>query len=163
MVFSTYLTYMWYRFSFDAGNVRLGTCELCGRGFSLVGARGKKRRYCSEACKDKAKNARNKNQTRKIRVMYMESGASVSEIACAIFGCEVADSNNRAVESISKKQAIASRKVQKILRSYPALKQLIRSEIRAKSGGAFTRRCINDGIFTADEIVNVAKNINRLK
>lgn len=158
MVFSNYLTYLLYRFTRQSGNVRLGSCELCGRGFSLVGARGLARHYCSDACRTKAKNARKKKQRDKIRYMYMEEGASVSEIAEAIFDLNDCLNNK---EKIAFNAELNDKlvKIRQVLRKYPALKQAIDADILEKRGGEFTKRCVSDGIFSVNEILSRAKYI----
>ncbi len=74
MLFPNYLSYLWYRFACDLDQVKIERCEVCGRGFSLVKARGKQRKYCSEQCKNEAKNAREKAKKEAARRMFLDEG-----------------------------------------------------------------------------------------
>lgn len=89
MAFDNYLSYLWYGFARKLGQVKIGYCEQCGRGFSLTGHRGQKRRFCSAECKTKAKNARTKEQRDDVRRRFME-GESVAQIARGCFPSESA-------------------------------------------------------------------------
>lgn len=92
MVFPNYLSYLWYRFSRQLGQVKIGYCEICGRGFSLAGHRGISRTYCSEQCKTKAKNARVKRQRDVCRELFIEQQLPVSEVAKTVYAEELSSS-----------------------------------------------------------------------
>ena len=72
MSFPDYLSYLWYDFAQNLGVTKVGYCEQCGQGFSLVGHRGLPRRFCSEACKTRAKNKRTKALRENSRRRYFE-------------------------------------------------------------------------------------------
>lgn len=82
--FDTRLSYLWYRFAKGLGNVKIGYCQQCGSPFSLSGHRGIARRFCSQACKTKAKNSRTKAARDKARKLFLE-GESVESIAAAAY------------------------------------------------------------------------------
>lgn len=142
MLFPNYLSYLWYRFACDLDQVKIERCEVCGRGFSLVKARGKQRKYCSEQCKNEAKNAREKAKKEAARRMFLDEGRSVSSIAEEVYG------NNR-----------AKGKVRKLLAEYPALKHRLDDDLRAGTGGAFVKRCMREGVFTSNAIAARMKRL----
>ena len=149
MVFPNYLSYLWYRFSRQLGQVKIGYCELCGRGFSLAGHRGISRSYCSERCKTKAKNARVKRQRDKCRELFIEKGMPVSEVAKEVYKEELSGKVRA-----NKKKTIeeAVRQVRKNLVGYPAFKHLVDDDLRAGKGAPFVRRCMDEGILTDKQI-----------
>ncbi|MDO4290813.1 MAG: hypothetical protein Q4C41_06255 [Eggerthellaceae bacterium] len=88
MSFNTYLSYLWYGFAKQLGQVKIGYCAICGTGFSLTGHRGIARRFCSEKCKTKAKNERTKAQRDEAREMFA-AGRDVAEVARALYPSEL--------------------------------------------------------------------------
>lgn len=142
MVFPNYLSFLWYRFACDLGQVKIERCEVCGRGFSLVKARGKRRKYCSEQCKNEAKNAREKAKKEAARRMFLDEGRPVSSIAEEVFGSVNAEG-----------------KVRKLLAEYPALKHRLDDDLRAGTGGAFVKRCMHEGVFSSNAIAARAKRL----
>lgn len=137
MVFPNYISYLWYRFACDLGQVKIERCEVCGRGFSLVKARGKQRKYCSEQCKNEAKNAREKAKKGTARRMFLDEERSVSSIAEEVYG---------SVEAVGK--------VRKLLAEYPALKHRIDDDLLAGTGGSFARRCMEEEVVPSNVIAD---------
>lgn len=88
MSFDTYLSNLWYGFAKQLGQVKIGYCEICGTGFSLTGHRGIARRFCSEKCKTKAKNARTKAQRDEARELFA-AGRDVAEVARTLYPSEL--------------------------------------------------------------------------
>lgn len=156
MVFPNYLSYLWYRFSRQLGQVKIGYCEVCGRGFSLAGHRGISRTYCSEQCKTKAKNARVKRQRDKCREMFIEQQLSVSEIAKTVYAEELSG-NVRANKRKTPEEA--ENQVRKNLVGYPAFKHKVDDDLRAGVGAPFVRRCMGEGVLSAEQ---VAQRISEL-
>ena len=142
LVFPNCISYLWYRFMCQLGQVKIARCEVCGRGFSLLKGRGKPRKYCSGHCKNEAKNAREKKKKDLARSLFLEEERSVSSIAENVFG------------SVELKD-----KVCKLLREYPALKHCVDDDLRAGMGGAFVRRCIAEGVFSSSEIAARAEKL----
>lgn len=110
MVFDNYLSYLWYSFARQLGQVKIGYCEQCGKGFSLTGHRGIKRRFCSEKCKTRAKNARTKNTRERIREDFA-SGMSMADIAKKHFPGESATEAHSAIAAQIKKWPEVQQKV----------------------------------------------------
>ena len=107
MVFENYLSYLWYEFAIKLDRVKIGYCEQCGKGFSLSGHRGIPRRFCSDACKTKAKNARAKKKRDDIRLCFT-AGQPVEDIVRTYY------------PDITTEEAI--RKIEKNLNSWRDLK-----------------------------------------
>ena len=149
MVFPNYLSYLWYRFSRQLGQVKIGYCEMCGRGFSLAGHRGISRSYCSERCKTKAKNARVKRQRDLCRELFIEKGMSVSEVAKQVYKEELSGKVRA-----NKKKTIedAVRLVRQNLVGYPAFKHLVDDDLRAGAGAPFVRRCMDEGVLSPEQV-----------
>ncbi len=149
MVFPNYLSYLWYRFSRQLGQVKIGYCEMCGRGFSLAGHRGISRSYCSERCKTKAKNARVKRQRDLCRELFIEKGMSVSEVAKRVYKEELSGKVRA-----NKKKTIedAVRLVRQNLVGYPAFKHLVDDDLRAGAGAPFVRRCMDEGVLSPEQV-----------
>lgn len=156
MVFPNYLSYLWYCFSRQLGQVKIGYCEMCGRGFSLAGHRGISRSYCSEQCKTKAKNARVKRQRDKCRELFIEQQLSVSKIAKTVYAEELSG-NVRANKKKTLSQAVSQ--VKKNLVGYPAFKHQVDDDLRAGKGAPFVRRCMEEGVLSAEQ---VAQRISEL-
>ena len=142
LVFPNHVSYLWYRFMCQLGQVKIARCEVCGRGFSLLKGRGKPRKYCSDQCKNEAKNAREKEKKDLVRSLFLAEGRSVSSIAENVFG---------SVELEGK--------VRKLLREYPVLKHRLDDDLHAGTGGTFVRRCIAEGVFSASEIAARAEKL----
>lgn len=156
MVFPNYLSYLWYRFSRQLGQVKIGYCEICGRGFSLAGHRGISRTYCSEQCKTKAKNARVKRQRDACRELFIDQQLSVSEIAKTVYAEELS-SNVRANKRKTPEEA--ENQVRKNLVGYPTFKHKVDDDLRAGAGAPFVRRCMEEGVLSAEQ---VAQRISEL-
>lgn len=144
LAFDTYLSYLWNSFSRRLGQVKIGLCEVCGKGFSLTGHRGIKRRFCSEECKTKAKNLRRKETTARVREMFAE-GASVAQIASAAYPKDTADK--------------AEAKVRSLLEQWVELKHRLADEADAADdvpGAAadekrpLARRCTEEGVVVRE-------------
>ena len=149
MVFPNYLSYLWYRFSRQLGQVKIGYCEMCGRGFSLAGHRGISRSYCSERCKTKAKNARVKRQRDMCRELFIQKQMPILDIAKTVYAQELSGQVRA-----NKKKTIeeAVRQVRKSLVGYPAFKHLVDDDLRAGKGAPFVRRCMDEGVLTAEQV-----------
>lgn len=135
LTFGTYLSYLWYSFSRRLGQVKIGLCEVCGKGFSLTGHRGIKRRFCSEECKTKAKNLRRKETTARVREMFAE-GASVAQIASAAYPKDTADK--------------AEAKVRSLLGQWVELKHRLAAEAAAGEDRPLARRCAEEGVRVSE-------------
>lgn len=156
LVFPNYISCLWYRFVCRLGQVKIARCEVCGRGFSLLKGRGKPRKYCSEQCKTKAKNARVKRQRDLCRELFIEQQLSVSEIAKMVYAEELSG-NVRANKKKTLGQAISQ--VRKNLVGYPAFKHKVDDDLRAGKGAPFVRRCMEEGVLSAEQ---VAQRISEL-
>lgn len=129
LAFDTFLSSLWYDFAMRLGQVKVGYCVQCGRGFSLTGHRGMSKEYCSEACRTQAKNERRRTQAAALRAAFME-GRTVAEIAAEVY----ADMAARPAQDA----------VRKSLRTWPVLKRAIEDDLR-NGDGTFTRRCVDEG------------------
>lgn len=156
MVFPNYLSYLWYRFSRQLGQVKIGYCEMCGRGFSSAGHRGISRSYCSERCKTKAKNARVKRQRDLCRELFMDKGMTVSDIAKTVYAEELSGEVRA-----NKKKTIdeAMHQARKNLVGYPAFKHRVDDDLRAGKGAPFVRRCIEEGVISAEQVAQRIKEL----
>ncbi len=145
MTFDTYLSYLWFEFAKKLGQVRIGYCEQCGRGFSLTGHRGVARRFCSEACKTKAKNERARRQRDSVRRAFME-GASVADLAREHYSAEDAREGRARV--------IAQ------LKGWKTLQHELDAAI--VFGGArrdLLARCIDEGVVGEHEVAERARRL----
>ncbi len=149
MVFPNYLSYLWYRFSRQLGQVKIGYCEMCGRGFSLAGHRGISRSYCSERCKTKAKNARVKRQRDACRELFLERQMPVLDIAKTVYAEELSE-NVRANKRKTIEEAVCQ--VCKSLVGYPVFKHRVDDDLRAGTGAPFVRRCMEEGVLSAEQV-----------
>lgn len=156
LVFPNYISYLWYRFVCRLGQVKIARCEVCGRGFSLLKGRGKPRKYCSEQCKTKAKNARVKSQRDACRKLFIEQQLPVSEIAKTVYAEELS-SNVRSNKRKTPEEA--ENQVRKNLVGYPAFKHKVDDDLRAGAGAPFVRRCMEEGVLSAEQ---VAQRISEL-
>lgn len=138
MVFPNYISYLWYRFAHQLGQVEVGYCEACGRGFSCLKGRGKPRKYCSGKCKTNAKNKRVKDERDLVRRLFLEQGLSVAEISQQVYGRAGGESG-------------ASR-VRSCLRNYPAFKHKVDDDLRECKGALFVRRCMDEGILEPEQV-----------
>ena len=139
--FDCFLESLWYEFAKRLKLVKVGYCAECGKGFSLTGHRGEPREYCSEKCRTKAKNAREKKKRDQARKLYLE-GASIED---AIRQCYPDTS-----ERVMRNRLVAT------LHSWPALKQAV-SRSMAKGDSSLAKRCLADGVFTDKELLRLAK------
>lgn len=131
LTFDTYLSYLWYSFSRKLGQVKIGLCEVCGKGFSLTGHRGIKRRFCSEECKTKAKNQRRKEATVRVREMFAE-GMSVAQIAAEVYPKDAA--------------VTGEKKVRALLGQWVELKHRLAAEAAAGENRPLALRCAEEGV-----------------
>lgn len=138
MVFPNYISYLWYRFAHQLGQVEVGYCEVCGRGFSCLKGRGKPRKYCSEKCKTNAKNKRVKDERDLVRKLFLEQGLSVSEIVRQVYGKVGGD--------------VSASRVQSCLRNYPAFKHKVDDDLKECKGAPFVRRCMDEGVLSAEQV-----------
>ncbi len=131
LIFSSYLSWLWYDFSRQLSRVRIGYCERCGGPFSLVGHRGIARRFCSEACKVNTKNEREQRARDNGRSLFTQ-GVSIEAIAAAVY--PRLDLN------------AAKAKVQRSLESWPELRHTIDDEIeeRGWDDAPLLRHCIRE-------------------
>lgn len=131
--FNSYLSWLWFDFSKCLSNINIGYCAQCGRPFSLIGHRGRERRFCSSKCKTDAKNERMKNRRDSVRSEFL-SGADISEIAKKCLGNEY-----------TKKAAEA--RVRSWLESSRELRQSLDADIRLHgTKSVLLRRCLEEGL-----------------
>ena len=130
--FDSYLSALWYNFANRLGAVKIGYCQECGAGFSLTGHRGLPKQYCSDQCRTKAKNRREREKVERIRALYME-GSSISAIADELFP--------------KQSKRMASKAIVSALAKWPKLKRLVREELKEAGEHPLTRRCFEDGVF----------------
>ena len=165
LLFPMYASYLWYSFSKKLGQVKIGYCELCGRGFSLTGHRGMPRRFCSEECKTKAKNMRAKHQRDEIRRLFLEEEVGVQQIVQDVYADELKQASEKKRQKLVEE---LSERVCHTLSSYPAIKREIdkglllmmkadegkkvtKDSINIQSSElAFVRRCVGEGLFSRD-------------
>ena len=147
MVFPNRLSYLWYGFMKSRDQVKIGVCEVCGKGFSLAGHRGIERRFCSEACKTKAKNARTRVRRDKARALFLE-GAEVDDIARVLYKDELSE-NAKAPKRKTFEQARAA--IVRSIATYPKVKRMIEDDLHC-GDGSFAKRCLAEGIAFANQI-----------
>ena len=123
---------------------------------SAEGKGGEPRKYCSEQCKTKAKNARVKRQRDACRELFIEQQLPVSEIAKTVYAEELS-SNVRANKRKTPEEA--ENQVRKNLVGYPAFKHKVDDDLRAAAGAPFVRRCMEEGVLSAEQ---VAQRISEL-
>lgn len=145
MVFDNYLSYLWYTFARQLGQVKIGYCEQCGKGFSLTGHRGIKRRFCSAKCKTRAKNMRTKDARERIREDFA-AGMSIGDIAQKHFpGENAAEARSTIIAHIKK---------------WPEVQQKIDLAIIYR--GEFledVNRLLEEGFITREEFISRAQTI----
>ncbi len=147
MVFDSYLSYLWYKLANKRGQVKIGYCERCGKGFSLTKQRGITKRFCSEKCKTEEKNERMRNLTKEERRRFWE-GESVRAIAQAA-----------AHEKQELKRAMDS--VRKNLRKWKQLQHALDAAlVTGPEAVGFIKRCANDEIFNEDYVRNRALRVH---
>lgn len=137
--FPNYLAWLWYEYSSGIEKVRIGYCGNCGRPFSRVNQRGRERLFCSEKCKNEAKNRLKSMRTKRVRELFkgdsnFNGGRSVTEIAREL---------QREDQTLDEARA----EVIDILNKWPELKNKVKSAINNKGWDAelFTR-CMRDGL-----------------
>ena len=145
LAFDTYLSSLWYDFAMRLGQVKVGYCVQCGRGFSLTGHRGMDKEYCSEACRTQAKNERRRAQVTALRTAFME-GATVAEIAADVY------------TDMAKRPAQDA--VRKSLRRWPELKRAVEEDLE-NGDGTFTRRCVDEGAVDSEWLKRKVKAVAR--
>ena len=145
MVFDNYLSYLWYNFARQLGQVKIGYCEQCGKGFSLTGHRGIKRRFCSEKCKTRAKNMRTKDARERIREDFV-AGMSMADIAKKHFPGE------SAAEAVS---TIAAH-----IKKWPEVQQKIDLAILYRGEYLeYANRLLEEGFMTREEFMARAQTL----
>lgn len=146
LVFPMYANYLWYCFAKQLGQVKIGYCKTCGRGFSLTGHRGLPREFCSAACKTKAKNARMKRQRDEARRLFVEEGYTVGRIAREVYAEELSPQAGKAKRKTID-EAVAA--VRANLAGYPRIKQMVDAGLKAGTGDKadFVKRCAKEGVF----------------
>lgn len=147
MSFPDYLSYLWYDFAQNLGVTKVGYCEQCGQGFSLAGHRGLPRRFCSEACKTKAKNKRTKALRESSRQRYFEDRLTVDEIVAEL------PEDNRMTDPRAT--------ILGYLRNAPCAHEAIEHALRERSSDdrMFIERCIQDGIVSTSELESMVRSI----
>lgn len=147
MSFPDYLSYLWYDFAQNLGATKVGYCEQCGQGFSLAGHRGIPRRFCSEACKTKAKNKRTKALRESSRQRYFEDRLTVDEIVA-----ELPEGNRMA----NPRATILG-----YVRNAPCARDAIERALRERSfdDRAFVERCVEDGIVSTSDLESIVRSI----
>lgn len=126
--FNSLLSWLWFDFSKGLDTLQVAYCEKCGRAFSLVGHRGKKRRFCSQQCKTEAKNERMRKRRDDVRSGFM-AGKSVRELADEFLGDE-------------KDREEACERVRGYLRTWPSLKHELDRALAADGiQSELVRRC----------------------
>lgn len=88
--FESALQWLWFDFARGMARTQIAYCEQCGKAFSVMGHRGMRRRYCSDACRTAAKNDRSRRDTRLTRELFRK-GKPVDEIAREVYGGSHAD------------------------------------------------------------------------
>ena len=137
--FPNYLAWLWYEYSGSIEKVRIGYCGNCGKPFSLVGHRGRERLFCSEKCKNEAKNRLKSMRTAQMREEFQgdeefNGGRSVAEIA-------------RAFQLESQTYESALDEVRRALNAWPVLKKKLDVVIPAQGWDAeLFARCMRDGL-----------------
>ena len=147
MSFPDYLSYLWYDFAQNLGVTKVGYCEQCGQGFSLAGHRGLPRRFCSEACKTKAKNKRTKALRESSRQRYFEGRLTVDQIVA-----ELPEDNRMADPHTT---------IHGYLRTAPGARDAIERALRERSADdrAFIERCVQDEIVSTNELEAIVRSL----
>lgn len=145
LAFNSALAFLWYDFARKLGQVRVGYCQQCGRPFPLSGHRGIPKRFCSEACKTKAKNERQRSANERLRRRFLE-GESVEDVARV---CYPKDAGG-----------VAREKVLRSLRQWVELRHKVEDEL-AHDGSLLVQRCIDEGVYTAEEVESRRKVVAR--
>lgn len=129
LAFDSLLSWMWYDFSNHLSHVSFAYCMQCGTPFSLEGHRGMARKYCSRACKTRAKNERVRKARDEARKDFL-AGRTIADIARTHY----ADQSPRQAE----------RAIRHDLSSWPRLKHEIEQSIcdEGLRGSELLRRCV---------------------
>lgn len=155
MVFPSYASYLWYRLFAQLCNVELGLCEECGKRFVLTGHRGSKRKYCSEACKTKAKNARTGKARDDARSFFLDDGLSVEQVARAVYGWGFIADGKESDANLNKCMEL----VRKHLREFPLLKRMIDASLKEGVNSELVVRCIEEGVFSWSYVFERAEKV----
>lgn len=131
--FKSYLSWLWFDFSKCLDSVKIGYCERCGKPFSLVGHRGKERRFCSAKCKTDTKNDRMRRRRDSIRERFLE-GDGVPKLAAECLGT-----------GYTKREAEAQ--VRTWLETWVELRHRIDEDVRRNGhNSGLLRRCLMEGL-----------------
>lgn len=137
--FPNYLAWLWYEYSSSIEKVRIGYCGNCGKPFSLVSHRGPERLFCSEQCKNVAKNRLKSMRTKRARDLFQGDGEFNGGLSVA----EIARELQRENQSFDD----ALKEVRGILNKWPKLKSKLHDVIREEGWGAeLFVRCMRDGL-----------------
>lgn len=149
MVFPNYASYLWYGFMQSRGQVKIGVCEICGKGFSLAGHRGVARRFCSDKCKTKAKNERTRHRRDQARMQFL-SGKSVDDITRCLYAEELATTSLLKHKTFDEARSA----VVGLLATYPEIKHMVSNDIHC-GDGAFADRCFIEGVFSEKDFLHI--------
>ena len=149
MSFPCYLAYLWYEFAQNLGVAKVGYCEQCGQGFSLVGHRGQPRRFCSEACKTKAKNKRTKAKRDQARRQFFQERLPFEEVL-------------RRLPNESR-MTDPRKTLQGFLRHAPAALPAVREALShpTAENRAFVEECLEEHVIDAQELEQLAARRQR--
>ena len=136
LAFGSVLAFLWYGFARKLGQVRVGYCQQCGRPFSLAGHRGIPKRFCSDACKTKSKNERQRRINENVRERFL-AGDSVEAVAHACYPKDA--------------RGVARAKVVRSLRQWVKLRHVVKEGLES-GDESLVQRCIDEGIYTAEEV-----------
>lgn len=136
LAFDSALAYLWYGFARKLGQIRVGYCQQCGKPFSLAGHRGIPKRFCSDTCKTKAKNERQRKLVQEVRNRFV-AGESVDAIVRACYPGEA--------------HGVAAKKVRVLLHRWVQLRHMVEEGV-ALGDEALANRCVGEGVCTLEEV-----------
>lgn len=148
LAFDSYLSSLWYDCAMQLGAIKFGYCQECGKGFSLTGHRGLPKQYCSDECRTKAKNRRERTKVMIIRQQFL-SGTPIKEIVAAVFP--------------TKSTKIASAEIAVTLSKWPVLKQQIVTELKQTGESPLLNRCIDEGVLSTTQVSQLRRRASRTK
>lgn len=127
LVFPSTLDELWYDFSCSHERIRIGFCERCGSPFPIVARHGRKRRFCSRACKTTSANRLGANRRKQVREAFF---------------------NGDSVDQIVASHGVSRDVVCEALSSWPLLKQRIEQSIKDDGlyESALVARCRAEGL-----------------